>query len=326
MGNNAKMIDPLFNDAFIRIFGRDESRGLTRSLVNSMLLAAGMEPIGAIESIDAEHTSLVGSVDCKTPRMDVRVISADRIVDLEAQNYPSDIANRSLFYGASLLAASTIRSTDYSDLPQVVVITLLNDRPMLSETDDFVHASRFEWSRPDGEAVAEASDRLRLVLVELSKIRARYTSLEPGVLENEAVAWSYLLTRGFADKREVAAIMNQFPDMEEFARMYGYAVDDPEVVKAYESALSAEREYNSRQRYLKQLEDEARARGLQEGRQEGIKQGIEKGIEQGIEQGRKQGIRQGETQGRAEERDRIAARMREHGFSEHDIAALIGRE
>lgn len=127
---NAMQIEPLFHSAFPRIFGREESKRMTRSLVNAVLGRIGLEPIGDIERIDAEHSVLGGSVGCKTPRMDVRVVAADRLVDLEAQNYPEDVGNRSMFYASELLVESTSEGADYKALPQVVVITLLDTAPL----------------------------------------------------------------------------------------------------------------------------------------------------------------------------------------------------
>ena len=288
-----KPIDPLFNAAFIRIFGQPDSKNLTRGLVNAILSKAGLESIDEIKTIEAEHTSVLGSVKCKTPRMDVRIVSENKLVDLEAQTYPDDIEKRSLFYGSQLLAGSLDRGQDYSDMPQAVVITLLDDRPRFPDAKGFISVSSMYWhNEPDGY-LGESSDRLVFVLVELGKIRARYNGLEPSVLKDEAVAWAYLLTSGYSNAQEVQSIMEQFPSMEEFAERYGFAIDDPKVKRAYEDALSAEREYNSRQRYYARLEREAREKGFAQGIEEGIEEGRAQGIEQGIEEGRAQGIEQG---------------------------------
>ena len=54
--------------------------------------------------------------------------------------------------------------------------------------------------------------------------------------------------------------------------------------------------------YLRQIRDEAAAKGLAEGLEQGLEQGIEQGLEQGIEQGIEQGRAEGIAKGRAEGR------------------------
>ena len=319
-GLEAERIDPLFNDAFIRIFGEQESRGVTRSLVNALLTRVGIEPIDEIDPISAEHTSVIGSIECKTPRMDVCIVSANRFIDLEAQCYPEDIDNRSLFYGAQLIASNMFKGREYNDLPQAIVITLLSDEPRFPDADDFEHVCRLGWRSSNSCNVGVGTDRLIFVLVELRKIRERYNNLEAALLGDEAIVWSYLLTQGYHDDLEVDAIMEEFPSMEEFAERYGYAINDPKVVQAYKDFESAEREYNSRQRYFARKEREAVERGFSRGVEQGIETGIERGIEQGIQQGIEQGIEQGVElgidQGVELGVEALAERLREEGIDE----------
>lgn len=57
---------PLFNDAFLRIFGSSDSAPVTQPLVNAILRAVGMPEIDGIEHISAD-ASLPGGIECKTP-------------------------------------------------------------------------------------------------------------------------------------------------------------------------------------------------------------------------------------------------------------------
>ena len=141
-------IEPLFYRAFPRIFGVNESKEVTRSLINAILTHAGLDPIGEIERIDAEHTALAGSVDCKMPRMDVRIVASGRLVDLEAQLYPEDIGDRSLLYASQLLAENMPAGASYKDMPQTIVITLLDTTPLLPESQEYVHLSKMVWGKP----------------------------------------------------------------------------------------------------------------------------------------------------------------------------------
>lgn len=265
------IIEPLFSSAFPRIFGKEESKDITRSLVNAVLEHVGMEPVDRIDEISAEHTVAEGSVNCKMPRMDVRIVAAERVIDLEAQRYPEDVGNRSMFYAAQMLCENTPSGATYKEIPQAVVITLLDTRPKFPDADGFVHTCRMHWDvRDESGEEAPGTDRALFVLVELGKVRERYNELTEEVLSDALLSWSYLLTKGYREPEEVERIMVEIPPIEHFAELYGLAVDDPKVKWAYEDAISAEREYQSRQDYFDRIEREAAERGLEQGLEQGI--------------------------------------------------------
>ena len=294
-----KAIEPLFNSAFIKIFGREESKPLTRGLVNAVLRRIGVEPVAEIERIDAEHTATEGSVECKTPRMDVRVVAAGKVIDLEAQGYPEDVGTRSLFYGSQLICENTPKGAQYRDLPQAIVITLLDAPPVFPDAGGFVHVCRLKWD-VDGGVPRDGTDRLLFVVIELSKVREKYNELSGEVLSDELLTWAYLLTNGYRDDLEVEKMTSEVPDIEYFAELYGLAVNDPKVKRAFEDAVSAEREYHSRQNYYARLEREAIERGFAQGEEAGMEKGMEKGMQKGMQ--------------------KVAARLRELGVDEALIA------
>lgn len=229
--------------------------------------------------------------------MDVRIVAAGRVVDLEAQNYPQSVDNRSLLYASHLMAAGTAKVNDYDSIPQVVVITLLNDTPVFPESADFVSVCGLGWHSPEGAPIARGTDRLLFVLVELQKVRREHPSIDGSVLADEALAWAYLLTNGYSSEGEIDAIVDEFPDIAEFAERYGMAANDPKVVQAYEDALSAEREYNARQKYFARVEREA----------------ADRGFERGWAKGRAEGRAEGKAEGRAEEYQRIVGILQQRG-------------
>lgn len=291
-------IEPLFNDAFIRIFGSKRSYNLTKSLVNSILTDAGLEPVNKIIHIDSEHTLVTGSVECKTPRLDIQILSAGRIIDLEAQRQSDAIGDRAMLYASQLLSEYSEKGTAYGDLPQVVVITLLDNVVALPDRKEFITTGKMFWE--PGDRIA--SSKIMFILVELEKFRKQYDSLDKNVMSDETLAWFYLLTRGFKSMEETNEIIKNFPSIEEFAELYGYALNDPKIKRAYNDMISAEREYNSRQIFYKRLEEE--------GFDKGVEHGMEKGIEQGIEQGV----------------ERTIAKLRELGADESLIEALREKE
>ena len=261
-------IEPLFNAAFVRIFGDEgSSKTVTRALVNAVLRAAGLDEIGEIERIDAERTELGGTVDCKSSRFDVRIMAGERLVDLEAQRRPDEIAARSLFYGALMLSSATGSGTVYDDLPQVTVIVLLDSAPLRSG-DGLVHVCEMRW-RGDGEG-GPATDLLQVVVVELEKVRRRYNSLSDEVLADEALSWFYVLTKGFDEEGAMQATAEKFPTIEEFAELYGRAIGDPEVVRAYRRSEESWREENAWKRYFERIKREAHESGMEQGIEQGV--------------------------------------------------------
>ena len=56
-----------------------------------------------------------------------------------------------------------------------------------------------------------------------------------------------------------------FPTIEQFAKQYGYATNDPSLKKAYETALWNAREEDSFNRYIAKIKQEAAEEALEKG-------------------------------------------------------------
>ena len=293
-------ISPLFNDVFLRIFGRQDSKSVTRSLVNAVLNGAGLPCIGNIKELRADAAS-AGGIELRTARTDVLVISEEgTVVDVEAQRQYANVDNKALFYASKLLCEHTPKGGDdrYGNLPQVVVITLLEGHEMF-DGDQFVSVGRVRWDR-GSEHHVNGSDRIILVAVELDKVRKRYTASDEEVATDESLAWLYLLAEGYRDDREMDEIMEKFQTMQEFADRYKLAMGDPELKRAYDKYLEARMEYNE---MVYQDKLVARRDGLEEGRREGRREGLQEGRQEGI--------------------DSMVERMRELGYEEDAITSIL---
>lgn len=162
---------PLFNDAFFRIFGGNDSKPVTMPFLNAVLRIASLPEVDQVNHTVAD-ASLPGGFDCRMSRLDEVILSDDgRVFDLEAERRHVDIANKSLYYAVKLLAESTPKgpNIDYATIPQVVVIVLLEGSIMFHETKRFVNTCRMWWDF--GESVGP--DRVLLIVAELDKVRAR---------------------------------------------------------------------------------------------------------------------------------------------------------
>ena len=196
-------INPLFNAAFVRLFGREESADYTVDFADSILARVGVAPLGEVKSISGEHTGLSGSVDAKFSRMDVLLISPDdRHVDLESEIWDPDFDNRFLFYSAKEMVAATKAGEDYNSLSQVIVVVLYDAKIAFPESREFVSTCSLRWKCGDDEY--PGSDKQLFVLVELQKFRKQYPVLDERVLADKMLSWLYILTSA-ADFREHAS-------------------------------------------------------------------------------------------------------------------------
>ena len=313
-GKAPERFTPLFNDAFLRIFGSADSAPVTQPLVNSILRAVGLPEMAHIEQITAD-SSLPGGVECKSPRLDVVIVSDDgRLIDLEAQRYKDNIGSKSMFYSAKLLVENTRKQSrkGYHSMPHVVAIVLLEGSLLFPDRSQFLTIGRMGW-RLEGEFV-DGPDDITLVIAELDKVGERYNGNDiSDVLEDESLAWLYLLARGYRRPEEVEQIMESFPTMEEFATRYGIAIGDPDLKRAYDKYWESEMEYNSR---MYTMELEGREQGYREGYDEGTKQGMKEGIKEGRKEGIKEGMEKSLSQS--------IAKLREAGLDE--AADLLEKE
>ena len=145
---------PLFNDAFLQIFGRTDSEPATKPLLNAVLRAAGLPEVERVDRIVAD-ASLPGGVECKTPRLDVVIFSDDgRIFDLEAERRDVDVANKSRYYACKLLSESVRKGPGdrYDTIPQVVVVVLLEGSVMFPATWGVMTRPSASSARPSANA------------------------------------------------------------------------------------------------------------------------------------------------------------------------------
>ena len=222
-------IDPLSNAAFVRIFGREESKPLTRSFINVILREIDIDEIGDIDEMRVEHADLGEIIGCKTSRFNVLIIAdnADNLAERGARRQPGNIANRALFYGARAINTYVNGGTAHSDIPDVIVITLVDTQSEFDE-DKIVLTATTHWHH--GGEVIEASDKLRLVVVDLAKARSRHDRPESIDPDNEMTAWLFALTNGYRSNEELNRAVEAFPRLEEFVKQYDQTVLDSALI------------------------------------------------------------------------------------------------
>ena len=302
----SRRVPPLFNDMFLYLFGREESKPLTRSLLNAVLRAAGLPEIGEIDQISAD-AARPGGIECRTARCDVIVVSGGDVYDIESHGWHADVANKSLFYASHHIRTKTPRGDSgdsYKDMPQVVIVTLLHGQILFPKDEQYLTTGDITWHI--GGRCERATDRLLYIVVEMDKIAERYNLASGEVLSDESLAWLYLLAKGYSEPKEVDEMASEFRDILNFAREYGIAIDDPDLERQYRVYESSILEYNA-------MMNEARDKGHQQGLAEGLEQGLEQGLAQGLAQGLQQG------------REEVAERLRAMGLDEQMVEQALGK-
>ena len=195
-------------------------------------------------------------------------------------------------------------SGDYSDMPRIVSITLLDGYEMF-EGSDAISIGQMRWKRDNN--TINGTDRMLFVIAELDKIKKCYTANGLDGIKDEGTAWLYALANGYQSDEEMDALMSHFPTLREFAERYKKAIDDPEVKHAYDLYVESTLEYN-------QIVHDAQRKGFEKG--------LEDGRNKGLEEGRKEGLEEGRKEGRKEGRQDVINRLRALGIDEATIAAV----
>ncbi|MCL2422931.1 MAG: Rpn family recombination-promoting nuclease/putative transposase [Micrococcales bacterium] len=204
---------------FKKIFGDDR---------NTDLLAGLLQPVLKLPEADWDdvvlpdtHT-LAGAHDDKTAVMDLRVATATgRHINVELQLAPTrDLAERMVFYLASMVVSQMARGKAYATLNQSVCV-LITDFVMFADDEDYHHRFRF-YDETHGVLL---TDVVQVHVLELPKI--------PDV-DDGTVEWRWL--------RFLAARTPEEMDMA--------AGDNPQIVRA----ATLVRHYNADEQFRYELE------------------------------------------------------------------------
>ena len=257
---------PLYDWAFKRIFGSEDSKVASMSLVNAVFRSVGLPEVERIDEISSD-VAIPNVVGLKTPSVDVLLVSDGRVIDLEAQTMRVDVENKMVYYAASLLARKVKRGEGpyYRDLPQVVVIALVQGWHVFDGPDP-VSLGRICWNREG--CVLPGRDRIVLIVCELDKAAARYNAGSVEAPDCDLMGWLYVLAEGYRDDGEVERIMERLMGIEEFHELYGLAMGDPAADRQYAAYVDGVMTRNDAYSY-----------GLDDGRAEGKAEAVSSVLE-----------------------------------------------
>ena len=134
----------LLNDfLFFKVMGEKGDEEQLLSFLNAVLGTTGDDRFGSVEILE-NRTLTAEEIGNKTSILDVRAILQGKTkvnVEVQLRNY-HNMDKRSLFYWSREFARSLGEGEDYSDLPKVIAINIVNFEFIL--TGDF-HTSFHLW-------------------------------------------------------------------------------------------------------------------------------------------------------------------------------------
>ena len=236
---NSEKYYPLSDSVFSWLFQDNTAALPMREFINSVLVAAGDEPVREITSLSSQYNLLGEEVGARGGRLDVKAVAEngalfDIEVQLSNQIYMND---RSWFYASKLMSEAFREGEDYKNLPRVRIINLL-DFSLRKSSQDFLQPIDVTYRKPPMEL---ASDACHIYNIELPKFRDQYPTLE-SVMENPLTCWLYLLDSGYKNDHEMEVLTNMTEGMKAFAQKYNRSLDDPKLRGLYELDMSARRD------------------------------------------------------------------------------------
>lgn len=248
-----KFVNPFVDQAFKRIFGREESKRLMIDFLNAVI--GDEHPIVEIEYGNREQVPVFD--DGRTVVFDIYCHTSDgRNIVVEMQNNRQGFfKERSLYYAARSISSQGMKGRRWQySFDAVYVISVLNF------TDkDISDRLRTEVMLYDIDSVTAFTDRLHLIYLQMPL--ANKTEAE---CENNFDYWMYILNNmeklndiPFTDKNPVLV------DLEDAATRLGMTYDE-EV--AYQRALKRMWDYDAG---LWSAKEEGKAEGRAEGLAEG---------------------------------------------------------
>jgi predicted transposase/invertase (TIGR01784 family) len=259
------IIPPLHDVMVAKIFENMASAPAALSLINAVLADAGSEPLEEITSLRCEETLPGATLSGRGCRLDVVAKSKNKLVNLEVQRetYP-DMIDRSIFHAGATWHNSLETAQRYSELPRMIMINLLDFKPLRPKHPDFHQPMGIVYLKGERET---ASDILYIHNIELQKFRQMtrkgYNKSDP--LER----WLYFLIKGYQtiNETETKEVLGMDRGLQQFAEKYNLSLQDPLIQEKYTHHRFAELDYNSNMEF-------AEEKGILKGKIEGMEEMI----------------------------------------------------
>jgi predicted transposase/invertase (TIGR01784 family) len=251
-------ISPLHDVMINCIFQDNRAAKALLSLVNSIRVDAGKEPIQEIVSVSSQYALIGESADSKMSRLDVVAKASDgRLINIEVQRSDDgDMEKRLAYYSDKLQQEDVKSGQKYAAVRPVSMI-------VIEDVGCPIRASYHESfsmrnDRPPHEPLLDGLFEQHIVSVP-TYLKQHGISLSPDM--DTLQMWLGLFGGGYKDKSYVEEATKMDVGINEFMERFGYASNDPDVVRKYDFWLSGKMEEN-------RIRAHERAEGRVEGRVE----------------------------------------------------------
>ena len=266
MKHEAERLSPLHNVVFACIFRDERKSGVAMlEFLNAILEHVKEEPVVEIISMNSEYPMIGESSYEKYGRLDVRVkAESGRLFDIEVQIKKDYMNERGFFYGGRLGMNELESGVSYDRMPQVMVINIV-DFYVRDDHDNVVEPVVLCYKNNPGEL---ATDRFKMYHIQLPAFRREHKTLD-SVKGNAFFTWLYMLDKGYKEADEMETLAKMTEGLENFARQYNYAIDDPDLIWHYWSIEDGKRDVATQISVaVTKAAKKARTDGIEEGKAE----------------------------------------------------------
>ncbi|MDR2097367.1 MAG: Rpn family recombination-promoting nuclease/putative transposase, partial [Spirochaetaceae bacterium] len=292
----------LLNDyLFLKVMGEKGDEEQLLGFLNAVLQKNDADKLVSVEILE-DKTFSPEVIGDKSSILDLRArTDGNRRVNIEVQiRNLGNMDKRSLFYWSREYSKSLEAGRDYSELPNVVAINIVNFE--FIRTENF-HCRFHLWE--DSDRTYMLTDALEIHFVDMVKFRRIG---EKDVRNDPLQRWLSYFDPG-SPKSLVEEAMKMDVSIRKAEEKLALVSSDKEALRAYQMREMALSDWTS---------------GVNFARSEGLNEGLRKGIQQGRMEGRMEGLNEGLRKGRMESRYEIAGSFKDMGISVDQIAQATG--
>ena len=273
---------------FKRIFGHRKNSDLLKDLLEGILPDIKIESLEVKQQVSLEKQIMsdkLGILDIVATLNDKTIVN----IEMQVKDYNNTV-DRSLFYDAGIFHESLKEKEDYSEIPRIIGIWILNYN--IFDVGPFHERARLKRDYED----ILLTNKVELHYIQLPKFKEKCKRISSKLEE-----WLTFIVNDSLE--EISMINNEYVKKAE--EELEYLNSDEE-----EKELARLRE--------KAIRDEAAAMAG------AIKRGREEGKAEGLAEGKAEGKAEGLEEGRAEEKAEIAKKMLEENIEIETIIKLTG--
>jgi len=259
---NQKILDPLLDYVFKKIFGNEKNKGILIDFLNSLEVEAQKEKIVDLRIVSNANEKRFKRD--KSSSMDIKaMLDNGNYVNIEVQILPfENMPQRSLYYWSKIYSDQLKQGQDYGELKKTIIVNVLGYNQF---THNKIHSI---YSIREKDLREKMLDDLEIHYIELKKI-----GKSDQQLNDNLQSWLLFLTD--PENRKLAEMGKEKEEMGKAINLL------EELSKSEEERMIAE----DREKFLRDqlsLRIAALKRGKREGHEEGINEGIELGKKEGI--------------------------------------------